>query len=94
MSDFCRLCSVVFLVDRLYSTTLESDQNVRFERRIPIGGINEIAHMSHLANTNDFNKLLPIHKYRLMGKFPITDFHRLAMPGQIMQFITNFVSDS
>ena len=34
----------------------------------------------------DFNKLSPIHKYRLIGKFPITDFHRLTMPGQIMQF--------
>ena len=41
-----------------------------------------------------FNKLLPIHKYRLIGKFAITDFHRLTMPGQIMQFITIFVSDS
>ena len=48
MSDFCRLCSVVFLVERLNSTALESDQNVRSETQIPVDGINEIADMTQV----------------------------------------------
>ena len=67
-------------------------------RQIAIDGINEIAHLTQYQDiwpiSKYFNKLLPIHKYRLIGKFAITDFHRLTIPGQIMQFITIFVSDS